>query len=341
MQIRPGMKLRVARSDCFALAGPVITDRTGNLLVLAPCSLLLLGSSLEARDGKHPIRVGERPGAFFTEDDSPNSATTLLGWFRPELQIDASAGSTWPSIEESMASILGSAVVVDRSSGAASGYVCAMEESARFKLPNRTAPAAIHGLLRITADEQSRPLAGPGVAGTTVTLEGGALLGLVVGTLEGDVLVAPLNRLFGLEAMKLATLRDIKRHNEAVERQARRPPEPIEAILDAVAADHGNWQSGIVDWILTGWQKLRTGAPKAFFPYSPFFAAVEDLNGLELRLWEFRWSYLSLESFDEVDWAVILRQAYNRLDLSERASPRHKIIVGSSYDLVMRRSNDA
>lgn len=337
--ISPGSKLfSSSRDDHYGLAGPIVKDSVGTLLMLTSRELLSRGIKLYNEN----VGVADRPSSYFHAEGTISSGLQLVGWFRPSSHVIVDDDYLPPSIANSSEVLLSTGIAIPAIASGACGYICGTNCSARFHLSDIGGPTTFKGLLRASALSDDRPLGLPGVAGAEVFTEAGALVGIVVGTASGDVLFAPLDEVLAAEGLELANLEDIKLHNDSIRNEpiSDKAPEPLQKILTTLPGDHIFSQDAIVAWIETGWHSHLTGVRGAFAPYEQYFKSVgTDPLLLIQRLWEFGLSTLSSAEMTRVGWEQILRRAHSMIDATPEAeqnsTSRGSQTGQSSHDIVV------
>jgi hypothetical protein len=300
--IATGCRVYASPTDAYALAGPAIVDLEDNILVLTSRELLLLEPVLSTRFDSNDESAGVRPSGYFHAEGPESSPGRLVGWFRPEAKL-----TTFDLVERvaPVASIgLRHEVVIPSIDGGAVGRICGKNCFADFRITSNGEPFLVEGLIRITGCESASEISDQAVAGAVVlTADKSALVGLVVGSIEGDLLIAPLDGILAAEGLRLASRAEIEEHNaeieEAMAAASAGQPVAISSILEVLDGDDPNEtvRAKIEAWAMEAWQRHLSGEKSSFAPFQDFF---EDLEGgyeaFLQRLLDFGETYAQMQS---------------------------------------------
>jgi len=300
--IATGCRVYASPTDAYALAGPAVVDLEDNILVLTSRELLLLEPVLSTHSGSDDERAGVRPSGYFHAEGPESSPGRLVGWFRPEAKL-----STLDLVERvaPVASIsLSHEVLIPSIDGGAVGRICGKNCFADFRITSTGEPFLVEGLIRITGRESASEIGDQAVAGAVVlTADRSALVGLVVGSIEGDLLIAPLDGILAAEGLRLASRSEIEEHNAEIEgaKVAASPDRPVAMsnFLEAIDVDdtNENVRSKIEAWATEAWRRHLAGEKSSFAPFQDFF---ENLTGgyeeFAQRLFDFGETYAQMQS---------------------------------------------
>jgi hypothetical protein len=341
-----GSRIYAEDSPQYALCGPAVRDHKGNLLILTARALLSMGGRFCDGSG---TEIGRRPSSYFHPNTvASGSAEQLVGWFSPETGVVAK-GNPSRALDSSKV-ILATEVVVSAARVQRSAYICGVNCFARFSLPEAENSLLIDGLIRVTSSDQTIPLAFPGAAGAVVRTAGQLVVGLVVGAVEGDLLIAPLDRVLAAEGLELASPKDLEGHNQSiVSRQtlwAFNTGRQSETVIRMAAAlglksdPSAHVRDIIAAWTSMSWHLHRESDPRAFAPFQSTFAGINrDPALFAERMWEFGRDTLSGALPDGSNWEDIVAYAYASVDLDIGTRPdveRPVRSLASSYDVVAR-----
>ena len=104
--IRTGLVLHASTSERFALAGPIIKDWVGNVLVLVPRAILSLGDTVRIRVGDELVSAGKRPGAYYPAESEVSSVAQLVAWFSPSVVIEIDERALWSTAASASSTVL-------------------------------------------------------------------------------------------------------------------------------------------------------------------------------------------------------------------------------------------
>ena len=345
-----GSKVYASGTDVYALAGPAVRDLDGNILVLTARELLSLEHTLQMHVGPEAASVGHRPSGYFHSEDAESSPSRLVGWFSPSAKL--SSTGLPDKIANSSAVHLLEEIRIPSLQPDPVGYICGIDCFARFKDASTGAASVIAGLFRATGWRDGKHLGALGVAGAVVLSgDGSAVVGLVVGSLEGDVLIAPLDKTLAAEALELASPADIETHNremdEAAARIKQQPPAAISKIIESFGSGDipETIRSAIEMWAINGWEQYCENQQTAFAPFQEFFRMEPgDREEFVLRLFDFGLEYIGDQKIDGFGWDDIVLRIHALLVGDYASPPSQKKPVGtgpSSVETVAGIGNQA
>jgi hypothetical protein len=327
--------------ETYAYAGAIVKDCRGNLLIITVRDLLADGSQLHALDANETPEVGTRSGAYFHQEGVSESAIKLLGWFRPGTLVSGDSDDLPQNPVDSDGALLGKRVVIP--SIDASGVIYGTNAFARFRFADIDQTLTIRGLIRIAGRAQCGSAADLGCAGASVFLETG-LLGIVVGVVDDDLLVAPIDRVLAAEDLQLASSQDVLEHNLACAQRAQpkqATTKTIEAVRDALGAavaGLSGWEAVLETWIVKSWQ-MHLDGKEGFAPYRDLFRGMtKNPEVLFRRLWKFGLTFLDGDAVT-AKWEDVIYRAcatIRSVDIPETTKKYPELVGEGSHDLVAR-----
>ena len=239
-----------------ALSGPIVKDAGGNLLVLCARDLVE-ESAVLFQDGR---RVGIRPSGFRPSITDQRDPISLVAWYSVDRGVTiAPDRAIFDGFVEDHEDI-GGDIAVTAPDGDLPGRIVGIDAYVDFELPWSGGDVTIEGLIRISLRDSAAdfPI---GWSGGAVRTEAGRLVGIIVGELEGDALVAPISPILKAEGLMLASERDISRHNADVLHPSLASDAPgLMDVVQTVQVGRGSVGSDPMRTIVDRWLRLTSAS---------------------------------------------------------------------------------
>lgn len=203
------------RNGSEARVGLVVANEYGELFALTTRDFLWAAEEGVYSGDDGATRVGTRVMRWYSDHEHWQGARAFA-WFAIDKEVEVRSDNLAAYSVALAEDAFTQDVVVDcAASKHATGYVRRVNSTLDVIYPDQTKLHVNSRLCEVEPDSSEVGFGRPGDAGALVCTSEGELLGCLVGFRDGRTLVAPLQDFFASESFHIATLEEIRAHNEA------------------------------------------------------------------------------------------------------------------------------